>query len=247
MPLIWLLTFAHLPSSLTLSRSEWQVVCHRSAQSQFPYLATPPTGYPDGHGDKTFTQEEEMKHLKEKITAGADFIVTQIFYDVDNFLDWTKRVRDHGAHAYLRFKRCMSTHLTGIVVPILAGIMPIQTYASFQRVTKLCGTHVPASLMQELDIIKESTFVRCVYVKTILCSIQGNDQEVKDFGVQLAVQMISRIAAAGAVRGFHFCTLNLEKSVQRVLETVGWAPGSSRVQNKLIAVRARPYPLIVLL
>lgn len=46
--------------------------------------------------DKLFTEEEELAHLKAKTDAGADFIVTQLFYDVDNFLRWVKKIRSHG-------------------------------------------------------------------------------------------------------------------------------------------------------
>lgn len=49
--------------------------------------------------------------------------------------------------------------------------------------------------------------------------------------------MIERLAKEGKVPGVHFCTMNLEKSVQRVTEGLGWAGASSRVANKLIAVR----------
>lgn len=71
---------------------------------------------------------------------------------------------------------------------------------------------------------------------------QGDDQKVKDFGVRLAVQMVTRIAsdAHADVRGFHFCTLNLEKSVQRIIEMLRWAPSAvEHVHNRLISVRFR--------
>jgi methylenetetrahydrofolate reductase (NADPH) len=52
--------------------------------------------YPDGHTDAE-SSEGDLKHLKEKVDAGADFIVTQLFYDVDGFIDWEKKVRNLGA------------------------------------------------------------------------------------------------------------------------------------------------------
>ncbi|KAI0042689.1 methylenetetrahydrofolate reduct [Auriscalpium vulgare] len=156
-------------------------------------------GYPDGHADKALSEEDEFRNLKAKVDAGADFIVTQLFYDVDNFLLWVKKVR-----------------ATGITVPIIPGVMPLQTYASFLRLTKLCGTNIPAALQAELEPIKH------------------DDQKIKDFGVTLAVSMIKRLEEGG-IRGFHFCTLNLEKSVQRTLELLQWAPRYLKPQNKLIA------------
>jgi len=52
--------------------------------------------YPDGHIDISYDEDAELNFLKEKVDAGADFIVTQLFYDVDRFLRWLKKVRDKG-------------------------------------------------------------------------------------------------------------------------------------------------------
>jgi len=68
---------------------------------------------------------------------------------------------------------------------------------------------------------------------------QHDDQKVKDYGVTLAIDMIRRLAQGG-VRGVHFCTLNLEKSVQRVLEGLAWADDEKlHPSNKLISVCPR--------
>ncbi|RDX56378.1 MTHFR-domain-containing protein [Lentinus brumalis] len=155
--------------------------------------------YPDGHPDRETDEDGELEHLKEKVDAGADFIITQLFYDVDVFLQWIQKVR-----------------AKGITVPIIPGIMPIQTYASFLRMTKLCGTRVPPKMMHDL------------------VPIRHDDQKVKEYGVKLAVDMIRQLQAGG-IQGVHFCTLNLEKSVIRVLETLGLAGNVSQATNKLIA------------
>ncbi|KAF7980152.1 hypothetical protein HWV62_39605 [Athelia sp. TMB] len=146
--------------------------------------------YPDGHPDHETDEEGEFKYLKEKVDAGADIIFTQLFYDVDGFLAWVKKVR-----------------AKGITVPIIPGIMPIQTYSSFQRLIKLCGCKVPPEVTAALD------------------PIRNDDQKVKDYGVTLAVDIIRRITAEGDIRGVNFCTLNLERSVQLVLENLHWAGG----------------------
>jgi len=52
--------------------------------------------YPDGHPDGETDRETEFRHLKEKVDAGADFIVTQLFYDVEAFLEWVKEIRARG-------------------------------------------------------------------------------------------------------------------------------------------------------
>ncbi len=64
-------------------------------------------------------------HLKQKVDAGADFIITQFFYDIDVFATYVEDCRE-----------------AGITCPIVPGIMPIHTYSSFSRMTKFCGTHV---------------------------------------------------------------------------------------------------------
>ncbi|CAL1705551.1 unnamed protein product [Somion occarium] len=157
--------------------------------------------YPDGHTDRDADEDGEIEHLKAKVDAGASFIITQLFYDVDNFLRWVGKVR-----------------AKGIQVPIIPGIMPLQTYSSFLRLTKLCGTRVPDFLLKDLEQIKH------------------DDQKVKDYGVKLAIQMIRRLTTEGRIPGVHFCTLNLEKSVQRVIEGLQWTNSSSpKVANKLIA------------
>jgi len=90
--------------------------------------------------------------LKAKVDAGADFIVTQLFYDVDGFLKWMKKIRQKGQRAQTLLYDVFLTH-SGINVPVIPGIMPIQTYSSFLRLTKLCGTRVPPSLVSALEPI----------------------------------------------------------------------------------------------
>jgi methylenetetrahydrofolate reductase (NADPH) len=67
-------------------------------------------------------------------------------------------------------------------------------------------------------------------------SLKQDDQLVKEYGINLAVNMIKKITQSGEVTGVHFCTLNLERSVHRVLETLQWTVSSPKAQNKLIAV-----------
>lgn len=52
--------------------------------------------YPDGHPDRETSEDGELEHLKEKVDAGADFIITQLFYDVEGFLQWLQKVRAKG-------------------------------------------------------------------------------------------------------------------------------------------------------
>lgn len=52
-------------------------------------------GYPEGHSDCT-SLEDDIKYLKDKVDAGADFVVTQLFYDVDIFISWVEKCRQAG-------------------------------------------------------------------------------------------------------------------------------------------------------
>ena len=52
-------------------------------------------GYPEGHIENE-DKEIDLVYLKEKAEAGADYVVTQLFYDVDLYLDWLKKVREMG-------------------------------------------------------------------------------------------------------------------------------------------------------
>jgi len=93
-------------------------------------------GYPEGHIDAT-SYEDDLKHLKEKVDAGADFVITQLFYDVDLFVKYVKDCR-----------------ALGVNCPIVPGIMPIHTFGGFERMTTLCKTFVPQKIRDALEPIK---------------------------------------------------------------------------------------------
>ncbi|WFC98321.1 methylenetetrahydrofolate reductase [NAD(P)H] [Malassezia yamatoensis] len=95
-------------------------------------------GYPEGLiNDTEKNIHTDLFFLKEKQDAGAKFIVTQFFYDVDSFLNWVRRCRKFG-----------------ITIPIIPGIMPIQNYNSFRRMCNLCRVHVPTEVLNSLEPIK---------------------------------------------------------------------------------------------
>ena len=108
-------------------------------------------------------------------------------------------------------------------MPIVAGVMPLQSYQTFRRIVKLCQASVSPEIFAALE------------------PIANDDQAVKEYGVHLAVDMIKRLRAAG-VNGFHFCTLNLEKSVKRILYELQWCedPG---VANTPTIVRLLSFSL----
>lgn len=93
-------------------------------------------GYSEGCDDND-NVEELIDHLKEKVDAGATFIVTQMFYDTDIFIDWVKRVR-----------------AKGVDIPIIPGIMPIHTHAAFLRRAHWTRCQIPQHWTEALDPIK---------------------------------------------------------------------------------------------
>lgn len=132
-------------------------------QNHGDYFGICVSGYPEAHPDKIVDVLVEMQknywadiqYLKEKVEAGADFVITQLFYDVDAFI---KYVAD-----------CRSV---GISVPILPGIMPIMTYGGFQRMTSFCKTRVPPHILETLETIKENDEAVKVYgisLGTMMC------------------------------------------------------------------------------
>jgi methylenetetrahydrofolate reductase (NADPH) len=91
-------------------------------------------GFPEGH-PATPNRLIEMDHLKAKIDAGADYIVTQLFFDNRDFYDFRERCE-----------------LAGIRVPIIAGIMPITSMSGCQRIAELAaGARFPAKLLRALQ------------------------------------------------------------------------------------------------
>lgn len=61
---------------------------------------------------------------------------------------------------------CQGLHVApGIKVPVIPGIMPIQTYATFRRLTKLCGTYVPDSIHADLELIKACPFNCAIFFR----------------------------------------------------------------------------------
>ncbi len=94
-------------------------------------------GYPEGHPE-TASKIDDMDHLKRKVEAGADCIVTQLFFDNRDFYDFRERCE-----------------LIGIKVPIIAGIMPILSRKGILRMAGLSGARIPAKLLKRLQLAGE--------------------------------------------------------------------------------------------
>ncbi|KAL5253488.1 hypothetical protein ACHWQZ_G013320 [Mnemiopsis leidyi] len=94
-------------------------------------------GYPEGHPESTY--EDSLVHLKQKVDAGADFVITQLMFDCDKY----ERFIDD----------CMKCNIN---VPILAGVLPIQNYDSLRKLKKLaCNVEVPKELIEMIEQKKD--------------------------------------------------------------------------------------------
>jgi len=107
-------------------------------QEHGDYFGICVAGYPENHVDSS-SKEHDLKFLKTKVDAGADLVITQLFYDVDMFLQFIKDCR-----------------AVGITCPIVPGIMPIHTYGGFKRMTTLCKTAVPQYILDEIEPVKDN-------------------------------------------------------------------------------------------
>merc|ERR1719160_93807 len=151
------------------------------------YFCIAVAGYPEGHMECE-SLEMDIVRLKEKIDAGGELIVTQLFYDNGEFEAFKRKCRN-----------------AGINVPILPGMMPIQSFGGFNRMTSLCKTKVPPEIHARLEPVKD------------------NEEGVKDVGVQLCIEQCKELLDKGTP-GLHFYTLNLETSVCRIIEGLGIRP-----------------------
>ncbi|XP_004344386.2 methylenetetrahydrofolate reductase [Capsaspora owczarzaki ATCC 30864] len=121
-------------------------------------------GYPEGHGGIGYAVN--LKHLKEKVDAGADFIITQMVYNAEVFLQFLQDCRG-----------------IGITCPIIPGIMPITNYQQFIRIISLTKVMVPDDLLDALRAVKhDDAAVRDIGSSFVLQLIQ-QFQNAGVFGV----------------------------------------------------------------
>lgn len=100
-------------------------------KANFPDICVGVAGFPEGHPG-TPNRLKEIEYLKAKVEAGADYIVTQLFFDNRDFYDF-----------------CERCEFAGIRVPVIAGIMPITSLAGMNRMAELAaGARIPAKLLR---------------------------------------------------------------------------------------------------
>jgi methylenetetrahydrofolate reductase (NADPH) len=181
---------------------EWAIDLVRYIKKQYgDYFCIGVAVYPEGHADESHPQGQSLEHdlpyLVEKVQAGADFIMTQLFFDVHAYDKFEKRLREHESGTFKS-------------IPIIPGMMPIQSYQMIKRTTKLSHARLPPGIMARLDEVK------------------GNDEMVKKVGVDIVSEIVEHLKSppipTPTPRGFHFYTLNLEKAVSFILERTHLIP-----------------------
>jgi methylenetetrahydrofolate reductase (NADPH) len=101
-------------------------------RSEFPEFRVAVAGYPEVHQEAP-SPAVDLENLKRKVDCGADIVVTQLFYENDDYFRFVDRCR-----------------AAGITIPIVPGILPVTNLAQIQRITSLCKAKLPKSFVDRL-------------------------------------------------------------------------------------------------
>ncbi|KAL9622523.1 MAG: hypothetical protein Q9160_003199 [Pyrenula sp. 1 TL-2023] len=172
------------------------------------YFCIGVAGYPEGHADESHPEhqsvERDLPFLVAKTSAGADFIMTQLTYDVDEYSEYEHRLRTHDSGVFK-------------TIPIIPGLMPIQSYQILRRITNLSHVKIPDPVLKRIEAVK------------------SDDEAVKRVGVDIISELVEGMkplpTPQSVPRGFHFFTLNLEKSVSFILERCKLIPASTETTS----------------
>lgn len=145
-------------------------------------------GFPEGHIAQTAGKQMDWGFLAEKVRAGADFVVTQLFFDNADYYEF----RD-----YL-------TRKLGVDVPLIPGLLPVQSRNQTKRFTQMCGARLPDAFLARLEALGD------------------DDTAVTDYGVEYCSRQLEDLLRQGAP-GVHFYTLNKPGSTVRVVQNLGLA------------------------
>lgn len=102
-------------------------------RTSFPALGIGIAGYPEVHPESE-SPGADLSYLKLKLDNGADFAITQLFFDNDLYHSFVKRAR-----------------AAGIIKPIIPGILPVVSLKVIKRIVSLCGASIPAEFLAELE------------------------------------------------------------------------------------------------
>jgi len=93
--------------------------------------------YPEGHIDAP-SKEIDLQHCKQKVDDGAEFLITQLFFDNRDYFDFVERAR-----------------AVGIEAPIVPGIMPVTNFTQIKRFSDLCGATIPQQMHVDMAPVED--------------------------------------------------------------------------------------------
>ncbi len=102
---------------------------------QFGGFSIGTAGFPEGHIAQKQGKHVDWRYLRDKIEAGADFVITQLFFDNDDFHE---------------FRDYLAKHL-GVSVPIIPGVLPVLSRNQAKKFISLCGARLPAPFLNRLE------------------------------------------------------------------------------------------------
>jgi len=102
-------------------------------REEFPEFGIAVGGYPETHQEAP-SAEVDMENLKRKIDAGADVVITQLYYDNRDFFDF--------------YERCEKER---IQVPIVPGLLPVTNGGQIKKITSMCGARIPKQFLADLQ------------------------------------------------------------------------------------------------
>ncbi|WP_306364868.1 methylenetetrahydrofolate reductase [Nocardia sp. CC227C] len=148
--------------------------------------------FPEGHHAAPDLARDTAT-LVAKLRAGADYAITQMFFDPDCYL----RLRD----------RLTAVDPEQAAKPIIPGIMPILSLASLRRMAQLCDATLPPAMVADLERAAGS-------------GPEEDRDAVRAAGVDIATRLCEKLIAEG-VPALHFCTLNRSRATREILANLG--------------------------
>jgi methylenetetrahydrofolate reductase (NADPH) len=159
-----------------------ELVAHirEQARSGWRRFGIAVAGYPEKHVEAP-DFDTDLRHLARKVAAGADLVITQLFYDNADYFRFVERAR-----------------VAGVAVPIVPGLLPIQSLPQIERIAGMCGAKIPAELRARL-------------------SACGDDAErVRETGAEWCLSQSHGLLRGGAP-GIHYYVLNRASQMEAIL------------------------------
>jgi methylenetetrahydrofolate reductase (NADPH) len=148
--------------------------------------------FPEGH-PRAVDLDHDTANLVAKLRAGAAYSITQMFFDVEDYLRLRDRVQAADAEQGAK--------------PLIPGLMPITSLRTVRKQVELSGSQIPPKLLERLTAAAGD-------------GPEENRDEVRKIGIELATEMSMRLLAEG-VPCLHFCTMNFAKATSEVLSNLG--------------------------